>query len=129
MCVFKTSGGLETALRSALSGIMHIYVGINRQNALKYSNVKWLLLIKLLRLRRGMCLCFPRQIYDCCTAINFKSVFIPVTFIGIIADILYPLKKYAHEYSDLVFHFFFFKSAFKQMPYSVSPCRGRILTS
>lgn len=57
MCVFKTSGGLETALRSALSGIMHIYAEINRQNALKYSNVKWLLLIKLLRLRRGMRLC------------------------------------------------------------------------
>lgn len=32
---------------------------------------------------------FPRQIYDCCTAINFKSVFISVTFIGIISDILY----------------------------------------
>lgn len=31
---------------------------------------------------------FPRQIYDCCTAINFNSVFIQVTFIGIIADIL-----------------------------------------
>lgn len=59
MCVFKTSGGLETALRTALSGIMHIYVGINRQNALKYSNVKCLLLIKLLRLRQGMCLCSP----------------------------------------------------------------------
>lgn len=36
---------------------------------------------------------FPRQIYDCYTAINFKSVFIPVTFIGIIADILYPVKN------------------------------------
>lgn len=30
----------------------------------------------------------PRQIYDCSAAINFKSVFIPVTFIGIIAEIL-----------------------------------------
>lgn len=36
---------------------------------------------------------FPRQIYDCCAAINFKSVFIPVTFIGMIADILYPVKN------------------------------------
>lgn len=35
---------------------------------------------------------FPRQIYDCSTAINFKSVFIPFTFMGIIADILYPEK-------------------------------------
>lgn len=35
----------------------------------------------------------PRQIYDCSTAINFKSVFIPATFIGIIADILYPVKN------------------------------------
>lgn len=36
---------------------------------------------------------FPRQIYDCFKAINFKSVFIPVTFIGIIADLLYPVKN------------------------------------
>lgn len=49
---------------------------------------------------------FPRQIYDCCAAINFKSVFIPVTFIGIIADMQYAVKKDAHEYSNLVFHFF-----------------------
>lgn len=80
-------------LRSALSGIMHIYVGINRRNALKYSNVKWLLLIKLLRLQQRDDSVFPRQIYDCCTAITFKSVFIPVTFRGIIADILYPVKN------------------------------------
>lgn len=59
MCVFKTSGGLETVPCLALSGIIHIYVGINRRNVLKYSNVKWLLLIKLLRLRRGMCLRSP----------------------------------------------------------------------
>ena len=56
-CVF--SNGSETALRTALCGIMHIYVGINRQNALKYSNVKWLLLIKLLRLSEG-CVCVPQ---------------------------------------------------------------------
>lgn len=85
--------GRQRSDSSALSGIMHIYGRINRQNALKYSNIKWLLLIKLLRPQRGMCLCSPRQIYDCCTAINFKSVFIPVTFIGIIADILYPVKN------------------------------------
>lgn len=35
----------------------------------------------------------PRQVYDFSTAINFKSVFIPVTFIGIIADILNPVKN------------------------------------
>ncbi len=93
MCVFKTSGGLETALRSALSGIMHIYVGINRQNALKYSNVKWLLLIKLFEAAARDVSVFPRQIYECCTAINFKSVFISVTITGIIADILYPVKN------------------------------------
>lgn len=36
---------------------------------------------------------FPRQIYDCCTAINFNSVFIQVTFIGIIADIVELVKN------------------------------------
>lgn len=30
----------------------------------------------------------PRQIYDCCTALNFRSVFILLTFTWIIADIL-----------------------------------------
>lgn len=94
MCVFKTSGGLETALHLAPSRIMHIYVGMNRQNPLKHSNVKWLLLIKLLRLWRGMCLCSPRQVYDCSTAIHFKSVFIPVTFMAIIAD-MNPVKNYS----------------------------------
>lgn len=37
---------------------------------------------------------FPRQVYDCSTAIHFKSVFIPVTFIGIIAD-MNPVKNYS----------------------------------
>lgn len=36
---------------------------------------------------------FPRRVYDCSRAINFKSVFIPVTFIGIIADIGNPVKN------------------------------------
>lgn len=47
----------ELALRLAPVGIMHIYAGMNRQNPLKRSNARWLLLIKLLKLRRGMCLC------------------------------------------------------------------------
>lgn len=36
---------------------------------------------------------FPRHVYDCSIAINFKSVFIPVTFIGIIADIGNPVRN------------------------------------
>lgn len=49
----------ELALHLAPSRIMHIYAGMNRQNPLKRSNVRWLLLIKLLKLRQGMCLCSP----------------------------------------------------------------------
>lgn len=59
---------------------------------------------------------FPRQIYDCCTAINFKSVFIPVTFIGIIADVLYPVKNMLMNTQSVPL---FFKTAFKQMHYSL----------
>lgn len=91
MCVFKTSGGLETVLCSALPRIMHIYVRINRQNVLKYSFSN-----KAFEAAARDVSVLPRQIYDCCTAINFKSVFIPVTFIGIIADILYPVKNWTN---------------------------------
>lgn len=59
MGVFKTAGGLETVPHSAPSELFHIYVGINRQNALKCSNVKWLHLIKVLRQQRGMFPCSP----------------------------------------------------------------------
>lgn len=48
-CVFKSSGGFETAQRWAPSRIMHIYVGMNRPNPLKRSNVKMAPLINLLR--------------------------------------------------------------------------------
>lgn len=40
MCVFKMPGDLDMALHSNLSGIMHRDVGMNRRNALKYSNAK-----------------------------------------------------------------------------------------
>lgn len=36
---------------------------------------------------------FPRQVYKCSAAINLKTAFIPVTFIEIMADILYLVKR------------------------------------
>lgn len=35
---------------------------------------------------------FPRQVYNCSTAINLKTAFIPVTFIEIMADALELVK-------------------------------------
>lgn len=74
---------------------------------------------------------FPRQIYDCCTAINFKSVFIPVTFIGIIADILYPVKNTLMNTQIQCSTFFFsFQNCLQaDALLSVSSCQGRIFTS
>lgn len=46
---------------------------------------------------------FPRQVYNCSTAINLKTAFIPVTFIEIMADILLPCETRAPRLHRAIF--------------------------
>lgn len=51
---------------------------------------------------------FPRQVYNCSTAINLKTAFIPVTFIEIMGDILSLVKRTLVNAPVLCSNFFFF---------------------